>query len=264
LLTRDDPPRYVLILNGPVLTLADRHTWAEGRYLAANLDVAFGRNDTSPGGELDTIAALFGVDGLLPPEEGGDPRLTTVVGESRQHAVGVSSELRDGLRRSVELIANEVLDRLREQGINPVEVIEPKILTRDCLRYLYRILFLLYAEARPEMGVLPVDAPEYISGYSMARLGELVWRPLGGEQARRGLHLYQSLELLFRMVDKGYNPRGNQRIDEKTSEGKILRFEPMYSDLFRPNAIRYIGKNVDALDGADTRLRNATLYQVLR
>src|SRR5690606_3219316 len=60
LLTRDDPPRYVLILNGPVLTLADRHTWAEGRYLAANLDVAFGRNDTSPGGELDTIAALFG------------------------------------------------------------------------------------------------------------------------------------------------------------------------------------------------------------
>ena len=38
-----DAPRYVLILNGGVLTLADRAAWGEGRYLAVSLDTAFGR-----------------------------------------------------------------------------------------------------------------------------------------------------------------------------------------------------------------------------
>src|SRR5262249_58376315 len=101
------------------------------------------------------------------------------------------------------------------------EVVEPRVLTRDALRFLYRILFLLYAEARPELGVLPVDDPDYASGYSMARLGELVWRPLGGEQARQGFHLYESLVLLFRLVDAGHNPR-TREITETTSEGKGL------------------------------------------
>ena len=45
--------------------------------------------------------------------------LAKLVAESRQKAVGVSGELREGLRRSVELIANEVLDRIREQGVRP-------------------------------------------------------------------------------------------------------------------------------------------------
>ena len=47
-------------------------------------------------------------------------------------------------------------------------------LGRDALRYLYRILFLLYAEARPELGILPRTTRITSPGYSMARLGELV------------------------------------------------------------------------------------------
>ncbi len=275
LFTGDEPPRYALILAGGVMTLADRHTWAEGRYLAVSLDAAFGRNDSRPGGELDVIAALFGADSLLPPPEGGDEKLATLVGESRQHAVGVSSELREGLRLSVELIANAVLERIREQGVDPVDLMDPRELARELssqsLRYLYRILFLLYAEARPELGVLPVDDPEYMAGYSLARLGELVSRKLGGEQARRSFHLHESLDLLFRMVNDGHNPRVTG--DEPVSEGTGLRFEPLMSDLFRPARTRLIGPSAfvhpDDDDAAeprmlDTRLRNATLYQVLR
>ena len=114
LFAADDPPRYVLLLHGGVIILADRLTWGEGRYLAVSLDAALERADAA---ELELIAALFSADALQPPAEGGEEPLASFVTGSRQHAVGVSSELREGLRESVQIIANEVLDRLREQGV---------------------------------------------------------------------------------------------------------------------------------------------------
>ncbi|WP_289009415.1 Eco57I restriction-modification methylase domain-containing protein [uncultured Thermomonospora sp.] len=268
LFTADSPPRYVLLLAGGVIILADRSVWGEGRYLAVNLDVALSRNNAD---ELGTIAALFGADSLLPPEEGGSEPLADLLAKSRNHAVGVSKELRDGLRESVELIANEVLDRIRAQGVQPEDIMEPgelaKELGREALRYLYRILFLLYAEARPELGILPVNDENYIKGYSMARLGELVVRDLTDEEARNGFHLYESLDLLFRMVNKGHRPRTGDEV----SEDEGLQFEPLRSDLFEPEAIRLIGRDAISLDEddpnaprLDTRLRNEVLHKVLR
>ncbi|WP_346533781.1 class I SAM-dependent DNA methyltransferase [Micromonospora sp. DPT] len=273
LFAADNPPRYVLLLSGGVVTLADRSVWGEGRYLAVSLDTAYARNDDK---ELDVIAALFGADSLRPPAEGGTEPLADLVAGSRQHAVGVSGELREGLRTSVELIANEVLDRIRQAGYQPQQVMEldelAKELSREALRYLYRILFLLYAEARPELGVLPVNDHEYIEGYSLARVGDLISRRLA-PSAEGGFHLYESLDLLFRMVNEGHRPRGSAAVEEKASEGEGLRFEPMRSDLFLPEKTKLIGRLIpvpgsdpDDLDGPkiDTRLRNATLYQVLR
>ncbi|MDT0402688.1 class I SAM-dependent DNA methyltransferase [Streptomyces edwardsiae] len=277
----DDAPRYVLLLVGGVVVLADRAAWGEGRYLAVSLDTALQRNDTKAGGELDTIAALFGADSLRTPEEGGGNPLAELVATSAKHAVGVSGELRDGLRVSVELIANEVLERLREQGVRPEDVGElPELgrqLTRESLRYLYRILFLLYAEARPELGILPADYPEYQQGYGLGRLGELVAeRDLVDEKSRRGFYLYESLDLLFRKVQEGHRPRRTHGVvDAKTSEDTGLRFEPLHSKLFEPESIELIGRHAvpdprvdpDREGGPrhlDTRLRNETLYQVLR
>ncbi|MFC8422625.1 class I SAM-dependent DNA methyltransferase [Streptomyces sp. NPDC057236] len=283
----EDAPRYVLLLVGGVVVLADRATWGEGRYLAVSLDTALQRNDTRAGGELDTIAALFGADSLRTPAEGGENPLAELVDKSARHAVGVSGELRDGLRVSVELIANEVLARLREHGARPEDVSElPELgrqLTRESLRYLYRILFLLYAEARPELGILPSDYPEYQQGYGLGRLGELVAeRDLVDEKSRKGFYLYESLDLLFRKVQEGHRPRRTHGTDAepadavtaRTSEDVGLRFEPLHSKLFEPESIRLIGKDtvpdprVDPDEEGprylDTRLRNATLYKVLR
>ncbi|MFD9478324.1 MULTISPECIES: class I SAM-dependent DNA methyltransferase [Streptomyces] len=284
----EDAPRYVLLLVGGVIVLADRVVWGESRYLAASLDAALERNDTKAGGELDTIAALFGADSLRTPEEGGENPLAELVGKSTKHAVGVSSELRDGLRTSVELIANEVLERLREQGVHPQDIGElpelGKQLTRESLRYLYRILFLLYAEARPELGILPSDYPEYQMGYGLGRLGELVAeRDLIDEKSRKGFYLYESLDLLFRKVQDGYRPRRThgaaaEVVEAKTSEDLGLRFEPLHSKLFERESIQLIGSDTvpdprhdadealargESVHYLDTRLRNATLYQVL-
>ncbi|MFE2127352.1 DNA methyltransferase family protein [Streptomyces amritsarensis] len=284
----EDAPRYVLLLVGGVIVLADRAVWGEGRYLAVSLDTALQRNDSRAGGELDTVAALFGADSLRTPEEGGENPLAELVGKSTKHAVGVSSELRDGLRTSVELIANEVLERLREQGVRPEDIGElpelGKQLTRESLRYLYRILFLLYAEARPELGILPSDYPEYQMGYGLGRLGELVAeRDLIDEKSRKGFYLYESLDLLFRKVQDGYRPRRThgavaEAVEAKTSEDLGLRFEPLHSKLFERESIQLIGADTvpdprhdadealargESVRYLDTRLRNATLYAVL-
>ncbi|MFC9239036.1 Eco57I restriction-modification methylase domain-containing protein [Streptomyces decoyicus] len=287
----EEPPRYVLLLGGGVIVLADRAVWGEGRYLGVSLDTALQRNDTRVGGELDTVAALFGADSLRTPEEGGENPLAELVGKSAKHAVGVSSELRGGLRKSVELIANEVLQRLHDQGVRPEEIGElPDLgrrLTRESLRYLYRILFLLYAEARPELGILPADYPEYQQGYGLGRLGELVAeREPVGDTARNGFYLYESLDLLFRKVQDGYRPRRTHGVaaaaddaaDARISEDLGLRFEPLHSKLFERDAIRLIGADGlpdprhdsdealargESVRYLDTRLRNATLHQVL-
>ncbi|WP_338104028.1 class I SAM-dependent DNA methyltransferase [Streptomyces globisporus] len=281
LFASEDAPRYVLLLAGGVIVLADRAAWGEGRYLAASLDTALDRNNTKDGQELDTLAALFGADSLRTPEEGGENPLAGLVDKSTKHAVGVSSELRDGLRESVELIANEVLARIAgHDGVRLEDVKElPELsrqLTRESLRYLYRILFLLYAEARPELGILPSDYPEYHQGYGLGRLGELVAeRDLVGEKAREGVYLYESLDLLFSKVQEGYRPRRTHGVGAKDSEDVGLRFEPLHSKLFEPESIRLIGAESvkdprhddDSDEGPrylDTRLRNATLYKVLR
>jgi hypothetical protein len=265
----DEPPRYVLLLHGGVVILADRLTWAEGRYLAVSLDTAIDRADQA---ELETIAALFSADVLQPPAEGGSEQLAQWVDESRKHAVGVSAELREGLRESVQIIANEVLDRIRSHSLEPGDVAElgdlARELGRDALRYLYRILFLLYAEARPELGILPADDQDYVAGYSMQRLGELVARRLIGEEARTGFHLYESLELLVRMVNDGHRARGDASM-EGLSEGDGIRFESLKADLFEPSKTRMIGRIPDPRcdDEApllDTRLRDEALYKVLR
>ncbi|WP_435282062.1 hypothetical protein [Streptomyces koelreuteriae] len=288
-------PRFVLLLCGGVIVLADRQAWGEGRYLAANLDAALERYDRRQTGELATIAGLFSHDALAPAEDGKGPAIDALVKASRDNAVGVSGELRQGLQKSVEIIANEVLARLEQAGLEPRDLEKPgepfaRQLTREALRYLYRILFLLYAEARPELGILPADDGTYEAGYSVARLREIVERDaqLTDETARNGTHLHDSLGLLFNKVNYGHREYGTEPWDEldsddaetrkkkakRRSEGRGLRFEPLRSELFEPAAVRLIGRGTrdprcdeDSPEGPvwlDLCLRNRALHEVLR
>lgn len=254
----DDPPRYVLLLAGTIVILADRGPWGEGRFLAVDLDLALSRNDTKAKGELETIAALFSADALVPEE--GQSVADQLVSASRKHAVGVSKDLREGIRRSVELLADEVIEQRRAANLGVYNV--PGLaadLTLQSLRFLYRLLFLLYAEARPELGILPLDHPEYAQGYGLDRLRDLVLVDLTDDRARNGKHIQESLSLLFRLVNDGYHHdvvKQALALDaEPVSEDVGLRFEPLHSTLFAPDA-------TPLLDGVT--LRNQCLQQVLR
>lgn len=279
LLSADMPnTRYVLILAGGVVILADKAAWGEGRYLAVSLDTALSRASVSED-ELDLIRELFGAPSLRPPDEGGDDPLTELRRKSGRHAVGVSKDLREGLRESVEIIANEVLKRMREQHLAVSDIYDSRALAdrlaHDSLRYLYRVLFLLYAEARPELGILPPDDRD-TSGYRLQPLGELLLRDLVGVQALTGTYLYQTLDRLFRLVDQGHRPRNGVEAVENASEGLGIRFEPLRSELFGDDPDTLIGSVENPLydpdsdepvhrhEFIDTRLRNEALYKVLR
>ncbi|GGK67585.1 Eco57I restriction-modification methylase domain-containing protein [Nocardia camponoti] len=241
----DRAPRYLLVLAGATVLLTDAARWSEGRYLAFDIATAVDRRDEKVTGELAHHAGLWSANVLLPNDD-GKAALDAFTEDSEKHAIGVSEDLREGLRISIEKIANEVLTQRRAKAL-PVEGIAelPRELTIQSLRFLYRILFLLFAEARPELGILPVGAPEYGSGYGLDRLREIIGVPLTGRSAD-GHHLHDSLNLLFGLVNNGHG--------DSADDGDDLVFEAMRSDLFDRDRTPLID---------ETRISNRVLQEVL-
>ncbi|WP_338836933.1 Eco57I restriction-modification methylase domain-containing protein [Gordonia polyisoprenivorans] len=232
----DAPPAFIVVQAGQWLVLAEAERWAEGRYLAVDLLVITERRHEARGGEIDRVAAMFGKQALLPDAD-GNIWWTSVLEDSVKHTVGVSKDLREGIRLSIEIIANEVVRRRTAKGL-PLDGIDGQDLATHSLRFLYRILFLLYAEASPEMRVLPTGAAEYEEGYGLDRLRELTLTELVSDQARSGTHLYESLATLFRLVDRGHAPTVRDGVADDPAPG--LEFQPLRADLFKPESTALI------------------------
>ncbi|MGM7669837.1 DNA methyltransferase [Microbacterium sp. A93] len=243
-------PDFALVLAGRWALVTERARWAEGRYLAVDLQTIAERNDAKRGGEIDRALTILEA-GSLAPDADGAVWWSGVLAESVRHTVGVSEDLREGVRRSIEIIANDVVARRAIEGLDPLPMDQAQPLAVQSLRYLYRILFLLYAEASPELGVLPSGASEYDAGYSVDRLRDLALQELVTEQGRTGTHLYESLAVLSRLVDRG--PREWPADDAESGAG--LEFHPLRADLFAPAATNHIDR---------VKLSNEALQQVLK
>ncbi|MBO0854417.1 MAG: class I SAM-dependent DNA methyltransferase, partial [Nocardia sp.] len=232
----DTPPAFVVVQAGQWLLLAEAERWAEGRYLAVDLLVVVERRHEARGGEIDRAAAIFGYQSLKADAD-GNIWWTGVLEDSVKHTVGVSKDLREGIRLSIEIIANEVVRRRGERDLT-MDCIDGNELAKHSLRFLYRILFLLYAEASPEMQVLPTGAAEYEEGYGLDRLRELTLTELVTHRARTGTHLYESLKRLFDLVDRGHTPAVRENVLDDPAPG--LQFNPLRADLFSPKATALI------------------------
>ncbi|MEW1880983.1 class I SAM-dependent DNA methyltransferase [Rhodococcus sp. NPDC080181] len=232
----DAPPAFIVVQAGQWLLLAEAERWAEGRYLAVDLLVVAERRHEARGGEIDRVAAIFGRQALTADAD-GNIWWTGVLQDSVKHTVGVSKDLREGIRLSIEIIANEVVRRRAKEKLT-LDGIDGQDLAKHSLRFLYRILFLLYAEASPEMRVLPTGAAEYEEGYGLDRLRELTLTELISEQARTGTHLYESLATLFRLVDRGHTPTVRKNVSDDPAPG--LEFNPLRADLFSPSSTALI------------------------
>ena len=247
-----DPPEFIVTIARTWVLLAERESWPLGRYLAVNLQLAVERNDTKKAGELERIAVILARENLERAADGTTWWAQTRE-ESQQHAVKVSGDLRDAVRESIEIIGNDVLDRRREQDL-PIEDLDGNELARQSLRYLYRILFLLFAEASPELAILPTGAPEYVDGYGLDRLRDQILNPPVTDKARRGTHLYDSLQLLFTQVNEGHDPLEVPHADAD-AQNQGLTFRNLEADLFKRESTSLID---------DTKLSNAALTQVLQ
>lgn len=257
----EDGPNFALVLAGGLALVTERERWLEGRYIAVDLQLVGERNDDKRGGEIERALTCLCAESLAPDAEGAI-WWKSVIDESITHTVGVSKDLREGVRLSIEIIANEVVRRRRQHGLDPLPADQAQPLARQSLRFLYRILFLLYAEASPELGVLPVGVDAYERGYSLDRLRELTLVELTGSRAQSGTHLFESLAALFALVDSGHD--GGDPVDfdetsdsEEQSRAKLagLTFRSLRADLFLPSATSLID---------ETKLGNAALQQVLR
>ncbi|AJW38086.1 restriction /modification enzyme [Rhodococcus sp. B7740] len=247
--TMEDGPQFMLVLAGSKALITERSRWLEGRYLAVDLQLVCERNDDKRGGETDRALTCVAAESLAPDAE-GNIWWTTVIDESAKHTVGVSKDLREGVRLSIEVIANDVVVRRRHRGLDPLPDSQAQTLAAQSLRYLYRILFLLYAEARPELGVLPTGEQTYERGYSLDRLRELLLVELVTPRAENGTHIYESLNVLCQWVDSGHD---GSLGDSARAEG--LTFRNLKADLFLSAATSLID---------EVKLSNSAVQKVLR
>ncbi|MCK7641996.1 class I SAM-dependent DNA methyltransferase [Corynebacterium sp. P6145] len=255
--TWEEPhPRFVVVQSGRWLILADRESWNLGRFLAVDILLVMERNETTAGGEVQRALCAVAAENIRDRADGTSWWAETIE-QSREHSVQVSESLRLAIRRSIEIIANDVLERRRRQGIDPridagFTEVDPAVLTRQCLRYLYRILFLLFAEASPELEILPVGDDAYEDGYGLTRLRQQILDPPVTEKARRGTYLYDCLQVLFDLVYTGHTPDEVSADLGSVDEG--LRFENIEADLFSPDRTHYID---------EVKLSNSAMCAVL-
>ena len=255
-----EPPRWVLVLGDRQAILVDRFKWLQNRVLRFDWDEILGRKDTKT---LQATAALLFKDSLVP--EGGDSLLDSLDENAHKHAFGVSEDLKYALREAIELLGNEATEQLLQRkdiswsgektGLNP------KQLSRECLRYMYRLLFLFYIEARPELGYVPIKTSQsYLKGYSLESLRDLEMVQLQSEQSLKGHYFHHSIQKLFNLIHTGKpHDQGDLLLEGSYSASSTgltgFDIHALDSHLFDPKRTAYLEK---------VKFTNQTLQRVIR
>lgn len=246
-------PDLILVLAGRWAVLAERETWPLGRYLAVDLGLAVERNDQKAKGELPRVVSILAAEHIMRGADGTTWWLDTLA-QAREHSAKVSEELRGAIKASIEIIGNDVLQRRALQHTN--SDIDGNELANQALRYLYRILFLLFAESSPELQILPTGDNDYDEGYGLSRLRDLILTEPTTHRTQNGTHLYESLQLLFGRVNRGHDPHDeNAELFDANATEDGLEFRNLDADLFKSEATSYID---------EVKLSNLALHRVLQ
>lgn len=253
---QDNPPRWVLLLSDRQGILIDRYKWSQNRMLRFDWEEILGRRDDKT---LKATAVLLHRESLAPEE--GQCRLDSLDENSHKHAFAVSDDLKYALRKAIELLGNEAAEQLiehardRKEGIySGSNALDPNQLSKECLRYMYRILFLFYIEARPELGYLPSDDETWRMGYSLDSLRDLESVRLTTEESRRGEYFHQSLQRMFSLIYKG-NQVSRQKDDLHESNANAFTLQGLDSHLFDPAKTPLLNR---------VTFSNETLQQVIQ
>ncbi|WP_444934146.1 Eco57I restriction-modification methylase domain-containing protein [Microbulbifer sp. JTAC008] len=238
------PPRWVILASGRQWLLLDRTKFAQGRLLRFDWLELFTRREPET---LKAVSVLLHRDSLLGTQgdSGGQCLLDTLDENAHKHAYGVSEDLKYALRECIELLGNEAASQLvQRSGISFTgkSALDPDQLSIECLRYMYRLLFLFYIEARPELGYAPVDNPVYLTGYSLESLRELEMVPLTSEREQNGRYFHDSLHTLFQLIQKGYQPEPTGDLLATSADG--FQMFALQSHLFDPERTRLLDKVV--------------------
>ncbi|MEE8300960.1 MAG: hypothetical protein V3S24_00840, partial [Candidatus Tectomicrobia bacterium] len=281
--TAEDAPRWLLCLAGSQMLLLDRNTYTQGRFLAFDLDDAFGRRERDT---FNHLAAFLAAETLCPDGESDEVLHDKLEAQSHRFAHGVTESLQFAVREAIELLVNAwAVDRTERQKrpllrVRPEEFrvsgapvvinlpqrddgaydLTAEHLKREALVFVYRLLFCFYAEARGgELGILPIDDDVYRLGYSLESLRDLEQMPLTAA-TEDGTYFHAHLKQLFRLIHQGFHP--NQALDNNeqmpfdvTAETRAFVLRPLTATLFAPESTPLLNR---------ARLSNRCLQAVIR
>lgn len=245
-----DGPRHVLVLGLSQIVLIDKRKWPARSVLRFDLQEIFARSD---GDTLTVMACLVSREARVPDH--GAPISDRLEEEAQRNANAVTTSLKRTVRDAIELLGQEVIavtggkypSTFPDPARRGVWIDGPE-LSRECLRYMYRLLFLFYAEANPRLNLLDMRNPIYATGYSLEALRELESVPLRTTADREGTFLWESLQ---RTLDFLYT--GLDLADEERGTG--LRLPAVKVSLLDP-------ESTPLLNGL--RLRNEAVQRVIR
>ncbi len=244
LFAADHPPRFVLLIGEVEWILIDRFKWPANRFLRFDLTEILGKK---PPAALNASYALLHREALCP--DAGEGLLDTLDAESHKHDAGVSEDLKYALRDAIELLGNEAARQLiQEHGYSYTGTLKPLNagqLSTECVRLVYRLIFLFYIEARPELGYVPINRSDvYTRGYSLEHLRDLTLTDLHTTQAQQGGYFDQTLRKLFNLVAAGTAPNRHRAQPVLTGSATLNAFElaPLDSRLFDPASTPLLNK----------------------
>lgn len=249
-----EPPRFVILIGMNQIALIDRNKWNEKRYLQFELEEIFSRLENTT---LQAMAVLLHKDSLCPDD--GKVLLDELDEQSQKNASGVSQDLKYALRESIELLGNEVLYDMktrigRDLDADPVDAGQ---LTLECLRYMYRMLFVLFIESRPELGYAPIKAQSYYSGYSLESLRDIADNIRDDvDEVGSGYYLHETLAKLYELIYAGY-PKTEEELKKATGSDSLhdmFLIAPLKAHIFDPEYTKMI---------TAAKLRNSCMLRII-
>lgn len=254
LFAQQEPPRFLILIGMNQIALIDRNKWNEKRYLQFELEEIFSRLENTT---LQAMSVLLHKESLCPDD--GKILLDELDEQSQRNASGVSQDLKYALRESIELLGNEILYDMRTRlgrdlEANPVDAGQ---LTIECLRYMYRMLFVLFIEARPELGYAPIKAQSYYTGYSLESLRDIADNIRDDvSEVGNGYYLHETLAKLYDLIYIGY-PKTEEELEKATGAESLhdmFLVAPLKAHIFDPQYTQMI---------TDAKLRNSCMLRII-
>lgn len=249
-----EPPRFLMYIGMNQIALIDRNKWNEKRYLQFELEEIFSRLENTT---LQAMSVLLHKDSLCP--EDGKILLDELDEQSQRNASGVSQDLKYALRESIELLGNEVLYDMKTRLSRDLEAdpVDAGQLTLECLRYMYRMLFVLFIESRPELGYAPIKAQSYYTGYSLESLRDIADN-IRDEvtEVGNGYYLHETLAKLYDLIYAGY-PKTEEELKEATGTDSLhdmFLIAPLKAHIFDPEYTKMI---------TASKLRNSCMLKII-
>lgn len=230
-------PKYILLLAGNVIFLLEQEKWDRGSYLELDLEELFTEATAKATANYPALFYfLVGKETLAPDSE--MVLLDQLDEDSHKSAYEVTKDLKEGVIHAVEDLANEALYYLKEVLKEEFDETDDRFeqeMKDDCLRMIYRLLFVFYAESRDDLDILPSNDSIYNRGYSLEMLRDLEQVPLYSENSLNGYFFHESLSRLFNVLSSGYREKEN-------GSNKSFRVRHIDSPFFDSGRLHHLHK----------------------